>query len=544
MPLDIETILRAVMRHGLMDEEAAELARGDVRRRRIDPMQALSVRGRLPTSSIYHALADELKVEFVGRVQISALPELVARLPAALIHRRMVLPIAGDNGEAVCAVADIDALGDHQLIEILRRALDKPVRLALADPADLAPHIRRAVGTSAPAAPGSELSDNAVQFVREMMRLAYVNRASDIHIEPGEEEYLIRIRVDGRLQPLRSNLSPALGLAVLSRLKVLAGLDIAENREPQDGSLIYELTEADGRSFDIRMATAPTKHGERATLRLLGADSRALTLEELGFSDAMRRRFNNLIRRPSGLILLTGPTGSGKSTTLYAALRQITNPELNVMTVEDPVEYSIPGVSQIEVDGFGKVTFSSALRSLLRHDPDVLMVGEIRDRETADMALRAAATGHLVFSTLHTNSAIGAVARLADMGCEPYMIAATLLAVISQRLVRRLCPGCKTPRTVVPDDADLLGPVDSQSRVFEPVGCIRCQRTGFLGRTAIFELFEVDQATRQLISSRADESIIAQSANNLTTLCVDAAAKVLAGVTTAAEVRRMIVLEQ
>jgi len=536
-------VLEPALRLGLVDEATAEHVRHDVQVRRLDPVMALSMRGRVPSSAIYRAMAADRGVDFVSRDQMAPKRELVGRMPTALARRRLVLPVRETATEIVCAVGDLEALADDRLREALRHAFDKTPRLALADPAELRPAVEAAFAETAHAATVS-VTEDAVSFVHELMREAYVRRASDIHVEPGTGGYVIRVRVDGELQVLREGLPPSRAQAALSRLKVLAQMDIAENREPQDGSLVYELPEADGRRIDIRMATAPTKHGERATLRLLGADSRMLTLDDLGFSAAMHRKFDQLIRRPSGLILLTGPTGSGKSTTLYAALREIVDPTLNVMTVEDPVEYSIPGVSQIEVDGFGKVTFSSALRSLLRHDPDVLMVGEVRDRETADMALRAAVTGHLVFSTLHTNTAVGAVTRLVDMGCEPFMVAATLQASISQRLVRRLCPTCKAPRAVTEADVPLLGDGAADTPVFEPRGCVRCQRTGFLGRVGVFELFQVDEAARQAISSGADEKAIARSARHLITLREDAAAKVVAGLTTVDEVRRIVALEE
>jgi type IV pilus assembly protein PilB len=542
MPASLHTFLDPALRQGLIDAETAARIRHDVQANRTDPVRAISLRGRVPSSSIFQAVAADRGVDFITKEQLVLRRELLGRIPAALVQRKNVLPLQETERHIVCAVADVGSLTDPRLHEALRQAFDKPIRLALADPAELRPFIEQALHAPQAAMAGP-LAEDAVSFVAEMMREAYVRRASDIHIEPHGRHYRIRVRVDGELDVLRESVAAPLAQAALSRLKVLAQMDIAENREPQDGSLVYELPEADGRSFDIRIATAPTKHGERATLRLLGTDSRALTLSDLGFSPAMHTRFEQFIQQPSGLLLLTGPTGSGKSTTLYAALRHITRPGLNVMTVEDPVEYSIPGVSQIEVDGFGKVTFSSALRSLLRHDPDVLMVGEIRDKETADMALRAAVTGHLVFSTLHTSTAVGAVTRLVDMDCEPYTVASTLLAVISQRLVRRLCPVCKTARAMTQEEAAFLGVEEATAEVFVPRGCVRCQRTGFLGRIAVFEIFQLDEAAREMIARGNDEKAIARSAKHLTTLQKDAMEKVLAGVTTIDEVRQVMVLE-
>ncbi len=537
----LQHILEPAIRFGLLDAATADRIRREVHAHRGDPVRVTSMLARVPTSALFRAMAADRGVDFLGRAELAGRRDLVSRLPAALVRRKMVLPVGDTADHVLCAVGDVESLDDTRLNEAVRHAFDLPVKLALADPEELRPAIEQALQTSH-AAVAAASADDAVGIVAELMREAYVRRASDIHIEPSAHGYRVRFRIDGELEIYRDDMPVSLAQAALSRLKVLAEMDIAETRQPQDGSLVHRMADADGRSFDIRLATAPTKHGERATLRLLGAESREFTLADLGLNEAMGRRFDELIGRPSGLVLLAGPTGSGKSTTLYAALRQITRPSLNVMTVEDPVEYSITGASQLEIDGFGKVTFSSALRSLLRHDPDVLMVGEIRDKETADIALRAAATGHLVFSTLHTNTAVGAVTRLVDMGCEPYMVAATLLAVISQRLVRRLCPACKVVRPVTDAERKFLD-AGASAHAFDAKGCVRCQRAGFLGRTGVFEMFELDDAVRESITRGDDEGGIARSASRLTTLRQDAADKVLAGVTTFDEVHRIVVLE-
>ncbi len=542
MPLALHTVLEPSLRWGLIDAGKAAQVRRDVQMHRADPVRAVSLHGRVPTSAVLQAVASEMGVDFLGREQITVHADLLRRMPRALVERKMVLPISEAEREVLMAIGDLESAGDRHLREGLQRVFGKPVRFALADAEDLGLVIETVLeGASRGARP---LPDSAVRFIEDMFYEAFVHRASDVHIEPEEgDEYRVRFRVDGDLRPFRSGVPLALALAVLSRLKVLAELDIAVTREPQDGSLTYAVPGAEDRSFDVRLATAPTKLGERATLRLLGTDTRDLALEALGFPPTMYARFQLLIRRPSGLILLTGPTGSGKTTTLYAALREINRPDLNLMTVEDPVEYMIEGVSQIEVDRVGKVTFSSALRSILRHDPDVLMIGEIRDRETADIALRAAMTGHLVFSTLHTNTAVGAVTRLLDMGCEPYLVAATLAAVFSQRLVRRLCPTCRTARETTPQESAFLGTTDAAREIFEPRGCLRCQRTGFLGRVAACEMLDVDDAVREAIAGGATERQIAEVATRQATLRQDAVAKVLAGVTTLDEAQSILVME-
>lgn len=544
MRLTVEMVLSPMLRLGLIDPSTAEQVRQDVRRHGANPVDAVTLRGRLPSASVYQALADERDVRFVDEDELRIDQALIQRVPRALMERKRVLPLHVSSGEVIWVLDAVELLNDASLKSVLQQVFDRKVQLALADPAALGPVLETALGRSNLSVSEAALPENAVAFVHAMMRQAYVRRASDIHIEPHGEGYGIRVRVDGGLQFVRQGIDRPLAQAVLSRLKVLARLDIAENRESQDGSFLYALSEADDRQFDIRMATVPTKHGERATLRLLGTEVKALTLDDLGFSRVMHERFERLISRPSGLILLTGPTGSGKSTTLSAALRRIVKPSLNVMTVEDPVEYSIAGASQIEVDDFGKVSFSSALRSLLRHDPDVLMVGEIRDKETADIALRASVTGHLVLSTLHTNTAAGTVTRLMDMGCQPYMVAATLQAAVAQRLVRRLCPCCRRTRNVTPDDFKWLGEACSSEMVYEPVGCIRCRRTGYQGRLGVFELFELDDAVRAGIGRDVSEREIVQLSNQRITLREDARDKVIAGETDLHEIRRILTVEE
>ncbi|MCK6488885.1 MAG: GspE/PulE family protein [Planctomycetes bacterium] len=531
--------LDAVVQAGLVGgEAAARIQRELAATPQADPVRTISLFARLPSAAVWQALAAARGLEFAARERLTPPRALAERLPRALLQRRLVAPLADDGRTVLVAAGDLEAPDDQRLRETLQHALGRPVRFALADPDELRAAIARLCDE--PARPASAASaEDAVALVEEVLRAAWVRRASDIHIEPDERGHRIRLRIDGALVVHQQDLPRALALALISRIKVLAGMDIAESREPQDGSLVHRIRGAEDQGFDIRVATAPTRHGERATLRLLGADHRDLSLGDLGFSPAMQRRFQELIRRPSGLILLTGPTGSGKTTTLYAALRELNRPDCNLMTVEDPVEYSIPGVSQLEVDDAGKLTFPMALRSLLRHDPDVLMVGEIRDRETADMALRAAMTGHLVLSTLHTSTAVGAVTRLIDLGCQPFLVAATLVAAVSQRLVRRLCPACRRERPPEPGDALLLGAENAGPR-FAAAGCIRCQGGGHLGRVALCEMFEVDDAARALIAARGDEDAIARAAQRLTTLRSDAAAKVHAGLTTVDEVRQLV----
>ena len=324
-----------------------------------------------------------------------------------------------------------------------------------------------------------------------------------------------------------------------SRIKVLGGLDIAERREPQDGGFTARL-EREDQSIDVRLATIPNRHGERVTLRLLGVETQHLTLDKLGFDARSLVRFREVLAQPHGLVLLTGPTGSGKSTTLYAALRELAAPEINAMTVEDPVEFVIPGISQTQVDRAGKVTFARALRSLLRHDPDVLMVGEIRDAETADVAIKAAMTGHLVLSSLHTNRAAGAPGRLRDMGCPDYLIGSVLRGVVAQRLVRRLCDRCRQPRQAAPAELALLDPDRGEpAQVWDPRGCPLCVGTGYRGRLALVEGFWIDETLTEAITSGASELALRRLAQQggAGDLASDALGKVLDGRTSLSEAR-------
>jgi type IV pilus assembly protein PilB len=325
-------------------------------------------------------------------------------------------------------------------------------------------------------------------------------------------------------------------------VKVLGGLDIAERREPQDGGFSYALPDAGGRALDVRLATIPTRHGERATLRLLGVETRELTLERLGFADDDLARLRATLDEPHGMVLLTGPTGSGKTTTLYAALRAVASPDQNVMSVEDPVEFLIPGVTQIAVDRAGKVTFAGALRSLLRHDPDVLMVGEVRDEETADVAVKAAMTGHLLLASLHANRAASAPARLLDLGVEPFLLGATLRASIAQRLVRRLCDACRVARDATEDELARLCGRDlaasyAGATVHEPGGCPACLGTGYRGRLAIVEAVWVDAAIEAAVAAGARTGEVARLAREAgaRTLAEDGLTKVLAGATSLRE---------
>jgi general secretion pathway protein E len=382
-----------------------------------------------------------------------------------------------------------------------------------------------------------------IRFVNLLLRDAHEAGASDIHLEATQDGLRVRMRVDGVLHEMPG---PPRGAqaAVVSRLKLLAELDIAERRAPQDGRIRARL---DARELDLRVSTVPTLHGESVVLRLLDRGGRPVSLQELGMGTEILARFEGLARRPHGILLATGPTGSGKTTTLYAALALRHTLEEKVITVEDPVEYHLPGITQVPVHRRAGVTFATALRSILRQDPDVLMVGEMRDGETASIAVQAAMTGHLVLSTLHTNDAVSAVTRLVDLGVEPYMVAATVEAILAQRLVRRVCDGCRTPYR--PDDAVLAlvagRLLDQRARhgPFERgAGCPACRGTGYRGRVGLFELLSMTDPLRQALLRTPDVTRLRTMAEQegLVTLRADGWAKVQAGLTTAEEVARVI----
>jgi len=336
-----------------------------------------------------------------------------------------------------------------------------------------------------------------IRLVQTMLANAVVRRASDVHFEPMARHIVVRYRIDGRLIEV-DKLTPGLAAPIASRIKVMSAIDIAETRLPQDGRLKVTVR---GRDVDVRVSTSPTAFGESIVLRLLGRSEVPLDLEQLGLPQAGLDKLLRALERPHGIVLLTGPTGSGKSTTLYAALARLRSPEVKILTVEDPVEVLLEGVNQVQVRPEIGLDYADTLRAFLRQDPDILMIGEIRDRETADIALRAALTGHLVLSTLHTNSTIGAFTRLTDIGIEPYLAASTVIAVIAQRLIRTLCPQCSLAMPTMPDQAALFERVGIMppKTLAEPQGCPACQGTGYRGRTPLIEVLEVDSAVRDLV---------------------------------------------
>ncbi|MBI4872347.1 MAG: type II secretion system ATPase GspE [Candidatus Riflebacteria bacterium] len=512
----------------------------------------------LTDEEIVRALADELGMESVEEIsQTEVDPELLDAVPLDFLKRHLILPLRGEAGGLV-RVAMADPLAVNTLDDV-RRLLGQEVRPVVAAPRTILGAIgafyeaqkdltQKAIDEvhdddtkyASEEKEGSEdLLDIArkapiVKLVNSLIYEAVKARASDIHIEPYERYIKLRYRIDGVLYDAPSP-PKHVQSALISRIKILSNLNIAETRLPQDGRM--NIT-AGTRKLDIRVSVLPTAYGERVVMRLLEKGETVLQLTDLGFLDGMLRRFRKLLDRPYGIILVTGPTGSGKSTTLYSALVTIRSPEKNILTVEDPIENQIKDISQIQVKpkiGFG---FAEGLRSILRQDPDVLMVGEIRDHETAEIAVQASLTGHLVFSTLHTNDSAGAVTRLVDMGVEPFLIASSVIGILAQRLVRVLCKHCKQPVPVSPEIKAATGlPCDL---IFQAKGCDECRGTGYSGRRGIFELLTVDEAIRELISTRKQSGTIkaASIANGMITLRKDGLQKVADGWTTLEEVAR------
>ncbi|MEM6974338.1 MAG: ATPase, T2SS/T4P/T4SS family [Pseudomonadota bacterium] len=524
-------LLEAAIGAGLLSDPQLDDIRREARKRRMGLSEAVIKIGRIPSGALYQALAERRQMTFLQPSDLVPTPMDMARLPAGFALRRHCLPIRDASGRLMVALSNPD---DRALTERVSQALGEEAVAALAHPEALSGAVARATGEVSAAGAAASVEPQAL--MHEIVLDAVLGKASDIHLEPTESHMRVRLRIDGRLQDWRRDLDIAERDGLVNRIKALAQLDIAESRAPQDGSLLYGLEDLGMDRLELRISTLPVRWGERVTLRLLGQMGHVLSLDDLGFPASIHRAFSAAIHKPHGVILVTGPTGSGKSTTLYSALREIDRSTLNVMTVEDPIEEIIERTSQVQVST--KVSFAQALRSFLRQDPDVLLVGEIRDHETAAIALRAAQTGHLVLSTLHTNTAIGAVTRLADLGVTRSQIGSAIEGMMAQRLVRRLCLPCATTRPATESEASLLG-CEGETLLGEPAGCAHCLGSGYRGRIGVFEAIWCDDTMRALIASGASEAELLAAAPNRQGLSEDLRAKVLAGVTSLDEARRL-----
>ena len=537
------------------DVVARALARAQKSGERVG--EALVALGVVTRTDVLKALADQNDLAYVGRDELpSALPVL-KNLSPKYLRQYAVCPVSVDGGLLTLATADplntvvVDDLRQStglsirlvvSTAEAINEAIDRTYDGATTALSRLVEGIEDEGGREADE-DLAQLRDMAfeapvVRLVNLLIENAVTSEASDIHIEPFEDTLRIRYRVDGILYDQEAP-PQRLQSAVTSRIKIMAEMNIAERRLPQDGRIRVTLN---GQRVDIRVSTMPTVHGESIVMRLLQRSSVFLPLEKLGFPADTLKRFESLIKRPHGILLVTGPTGSGKTTTLYGALDKINSAGVKIITIEDPVEYQLKGVNQIAVKPKIGLTFATGLRHIVRQDPDVVLVGEVRDLETAEIAIQAALTGHLVFSTLHTNDAPGAITRLQDMGVEPYLVASVLEGVLAQRLVRRICAACRAPHTASAADLDALGiGAAAGTPLFRGKGCDACRGTGYRGRSGIYELFPITESVRSLILRRAAGSEIRRAAieQGMVTLRMDGWARAREGVTTVEEVLRV-----
>jgi type IV pilus assembly protein PilB len=561
-------LLSLVKERGLIDDLQFEEVAGEFKRSGKPVIQILQDFGIMELDDILGVEADQLATEVVKVQEAEITPELVKLVPAKTARMYQCLPVSY-NGSTV-KVAMVDPLNPARIDE-LTFVLKKDVQLVIADPATIQKAIEKfypgggvggddgsfsdilkELGSDADLAQGVKVADaeddaNAmkdlanqapiVRFVNLVLYQAVQDRASDIHFEPFETEFRIRYRVDGALYEM-SPPPKHLALPVISRIKVMSNLNISERRIPQDGRIAYQLG---NKQIDLRVSTLPTQFGESVVLRVLDRTAVNLEIESLGLPKFIYDYVTEGIQRPNGIMVVTGPTGCGKTTTLYSCLRRVNTMDSKLLTAEDPVEFDIEGIMQVPINESVGLTFSKALRSFLRQDPDIIMVGEMRDLETAQISIQASLTGHLVLSTLHTNDSPGAVTRLIDMGVEPFLISSTLMAVLGQRLVRRVCKNCRTP--FEPTEAQLgmlnLSPHDLGEKVFYyGRGCSNCNDTGYKGRKGIFELLVINDMLRSLINERAPTVVVRQKAIELgmVTLREDGLRSIFDGDTTIEEV--------
>ncbi|MDA8340490.1 MAG: type II secretion system ATPase GspE [Nitrospiraceae bacterium] len=528
---------------GLIGEDKLEVALKEQQGSRQRIGETLVSLGFLSTEDVLRALGFQLGIKYLP---FSEFPRVIpdGSCPTVKFMKQYrVVPLGRDNG--VLKIAMADPL-DTYALDALRLFSNSGIEAYLSSEKDISEAIEQYFGDSTQMTSIMEgmreesevdalqedvhhLRDMAqespiIRLVNMLITKAVESRASDIHIEPFENRLKVRYRVDGALIEAES-LPKRLQSAVISRVKIMSRLNIAERRLPQDGRIKLRVS---GREIDLRVSTLPTLYGESVVMRILDRGSALINLEELGFTEGTFNEYERLIAMPYGMILVTGPTGSGKTTTLYASLSRINSSDRKIITIEDPIEYEIEGINQIQVKPKIGLTFANGLRHIVRQDPDIIMVGEIRDRETAEIAIHAALTGHLVFSTLHTNDAPGAVTRLLDMGVEGFLVASSLVGVLAQRLIRVICPGCKRPS-------------DEHPTSYQGKGCDKCRRTGYMGRTGIFELMVMNEEIRQLILDKASADIIRQKAisQGMLTLRECGWQKVREGITTDKEVVRV-----
>ena len=516
--------------------------------------------GVVAQRDVSEALADQLGLPLVEAASYPELPILEERVSARFLRESRALPLAEDETELALAMADPT---DEYTVNAFEMVTGRKVRPQVAIPMELEAALERLYGAGKSAlgqilgdveqrddlafdADVQQLKDLAseapvIRMVSLIITNALDTRASDIHIEPFENRLIVRYRIDGVLHEVESP-PRRLSAAVISRIKIMANLDIAERRLPQDGRIRLRVQ---GKEIDLRVSTVPTMHGESVVMRILDKGGVALDFKRLGFEDDTLKKFLNVLMEPHGILLVTGPTGSGKTTTLYTALDRLNQPDVKILTVEDPVEYQMAGINQIQVKPQIDLTFANALRSIVRQDPDVIMIGEIRDLETAQIAVQSALTGHLVLSTVHTNDAASTVNRLLDMGVEDYLLTSTVIGILAQRLVRTLCPACKTSYTALPEVVAELGlhkfAPPGDITLYHAKGCKECAQTGFIGRISIMEMLPMSDPLRTHIMRHANSAELRTEAikEGMVTMYEDGMRKALNGSTTFEEVLRV-----
>ena len=567
-----DLLIQTAKRTGFVDaEKLAEFFKNDTSGDRLD--EALLRCPYFTEEDVLKLFAAALGQEFLVDIQAKDVPaEFVEAVPATYAQHHYLIGITDENSQNSELTVVLSKPLDVDVLDNVSKMLGVPVKAAIATRAaitaviDIAYEQRTTVIEEVAEELDSQNLDRLVdevtssddlldvvnrppviRLVNDILFRALQLRASDIHVHPYEAKIQIRYRIDGILYDTLSLNRNVLPL-IISRIKVMAGMDIAERRMPQDGRCSVRLGQ---REVDLRVSTVPTSFGERSVLRLLDKSTALFGLNELGLWENDLKKFDSLLGRTHGVIFVTGPTGSGKSTTLYACLNRLNSAEKNIMTIEDPIEYQLEGISQMQVASKKGMTFATSLRHVLRQDPDVIMVGEVRDIETARMAIQSSLTGHLVFSTLHTNDAAGAVSRLLDLGVEPYLASSSLIAIMAQRLVRKVCPDCQQKYEPTPHELSELGLAapeavlsssDQQGgKFFIGAGCDRCFQTGYRGRTGVYELMLINEEIQDLIYKRQSAGVIKKAALNagLQTLRMDGARKVLAGTTTIPEVLRV-----
>ncbi len=546
MAYNEDYILEILQDVGLITRSQIDDARGKAQGEGV--LTVLVNEGVLVQEDITRTLAAQNGMEFVDLSTAAPSPDVLAAMGVDNARRYRAVPTALHDDTLVVAISDPM---DMQTMDDLSFILNRDVEYVCATPDAIAKAIGDFYGREDEKSSDGELvfgsSDESdtvegdapiIKMVSMLLLEAYNNRASDIHLEPLEHKFRVRFRIDGVLQEMQSP-PKKLHSAIISRLKIMSGsMSIAEKRIPQDGRIQVKLGQ---KALDLRVSSVPTVHGESIVMRILDKTSLMLGLPDLGFLSDDQMKFERLVNLPDGIMLVTGPTGSGKTTTLYAALHYMNKPDRKIITVEDPVEYQLSGINQVPVNSEIGMTFPAALRSMLRQAPNIIMIGEIRDMETASIAINASLTGHLVLSTLHTNDAPSAIARLVDIGIKPFLVSSSVRAALAQRLVRRLCPNCKQPAELSDYEAKALR-IDmaqaAEASVSKPHGCEACRGKGFKGRRGIFELFQIDDEVRHLIINNATTVQLRIRARELgmRTLREDGVRKVLSGMTTAEEV--------